>query len=112
MMVGSLADVMLKELRILHLDPKTARRLEFHSGQSLDRGDFIAHPQNDKFLQQGHTYLNKATPSNSVSPCGPRIQTHESMRLNLFKLPQQAFSPDTTGRFRKTLEFMCFLVIY
>ena len=31
------------------------------------------------FLQQGHTYSNKATPPNSVTPYKPMIQTHESM---------------------------------
>ena len=40
------------------------------------------------FLQQGHTYSNKATPPNSASPYGPNTQTYESMGPFLFKSPQ------------------------
>ena len=31
------------------------------------------------FLQQGHTYSNKATRPNGTTPHGPGIQTHEPM---------------------------------
>ena len=31
------------------------------------------------FLQQGHTYSNKATPPNCATPYMPSIQTHESV---------------------------------
>ena len=36
-------------------------------------------PTVKQFLQQGHTYSNKDTHPNSVTPCGPCIQTRESM---------------------------------
>jgi hypothetical protein len=31
------------------------------------------------FLQQGHTYSNKATSPNGIPPCGPSIQMHKAM---------------------------------
>jgi hypothetical protein len=53
--------VLEKELRVLHLDPQAAGRknswawLRFLKPQSLSLGTH--------FLQQGHTYFSKATPS-------------------------------------------------
>jgi hypothetical protein len=45
-------DVVLKERRILHLDPKAARRkLEFHTGWSLNIGDLKLPPHRHKHTQ-------------------------------------------------------------
>jgi hypothetical protein len=59
------ADMVLeKELRVLHLDPKAARRIFdlFHTGQSFSIGDLKAYPNSDTLpptrlhlLQQDHT---------------------------------------------------------
>jgi hypothetical protein len=65
----------------LHLDPK-AESLS-HPGWSLN----IASPALTHFLQQGHTYFNEDTAPDGVTPCGQGIQTCESRRPNLFKLP-------------------------
>ena len=80
---GSLqADMVLEELRVLHLNPKAGdrdcllqaarRRLEFHIEQSLIMGD-------THILCQGHINSNKATPPNIAIHFGPNIQTHDSM---------------------------------
>ena len=83
-----------EELRVLHLHLKAAR-LFFCTGQS-----FKAHPHSDTLpltrphpLQQSHTHSNKDTPPNSVTPSGPSIQIHESMRAKLFKPPHWLYSP-------------------
>jgi hypothetical protein len=53
----------------------------FHTGWSLSIYDtskptsIVSH-----FLQQGHSYSNKATPPNSATLYEPSIQIHESMR--------------------------------
>lgn len=40
--------MVLEEMRLLHLDPKTAReRLSFHTGQSMSMGDLKAQPHSD-----------------------------------------------------------------
>jgi hypothetical protein len=57
------ADMVLeKELRILHLDPMTARKRFFYTGQNLSIGDPKAYLHSDTLpltrphlLQQGHT---------------------------------------------------------
>jgi hypothetical protein len=60
----------LEELRILHLDPKADRRM-----LSILRQIQADHPRRSgsqptptvtHFLQQGHTYSNKATPPNKA----------------------------------------------
>ena len=55
-------------------------------GHSLSIGELQANPHSDTLpltkpqpLQQSHTYSNNAMTSNSAIPCGPSIQTHESM---------------------------------
>jgi hypothetical protein len=61
------------------------------------------------FLQQNHTYSIKATPSNSVSPYGSSIQTHESEGSFLFKptkLPSFISASYLQWR-RKTLNRTC-----
>jgi hypothetical protein len=80
--------VLEKELRVLHLDPmedrrglSSAGRMEglFLPGQSLSTGKDIQGPPPTvtHFLQQDHTYSNKAIPSNSANSYGPRTQTNE-----------------------------------
>jgi hypothetical protein len=57
------ADMVLeKELRVLHLDPQTAKAAVNHTGHSLIIGDLKAHPLSDTLsptrphlLPQGHT---------------------------------------------------------
>jgi phenylalanyl-tRNA synthetase beta subunit len=50
------ADVVLEELRVLHFDPKAARRrLSFHTGWSLNKEDLKACLYSVTcFFQQGH----------------------------------------------------------
>jgi hypothetical protein len=62
--------VLEKELRVLHLDPKAARRRLIPHW-----ADLKAHPHSP----QRHTSTDKATPPNSATSCGPSIQAHESM---------------------------------
>jgi hypothetical protein len=72
-------DMVLEEPRILHLDLKVARGRQY-PGWSLSINK-ISKPtcRVMYFLQQSHTYSNKATPPNSTTPSGPSTQTHESM---------------------------------
>ena len=74
------ADLVLDELRVLHLDSKEARmvlqavrRLSFHTGQTLSIETSKTIPTVTHFLQQGHTYSDKTTPPNSATPYGPSI---------------------------------------
>jgi hypothetical protein len=75
-------------MRVLHLDPKAARkRLSSAGSQERDLlliGQRLS-PQNPPlqwpFLEQGHTHSNKATPPNSVT----------SHRPSIFKPPQGLF---------------------
>ena len=61
------ADMVLeKELRILHLDLKAARKKTVF--QASRRGVSNPTPTMTHFLQQGHTYSNEATPPNSATP--------------------------------------------
>jgi hypothetical protein len=72
--------VLAKELRVLHLYPKaTGRRLALSSWVELMHRTSKPMPTVTHFFQQGHTYSNKVTPPNSVTPCESNIQTHESM---------------------------------
>lgn len=84
---GSMAaGMVLEEPRVLHLGLQVAegdwppqavrRRLWFHTGCSLS---FYMRPES--LPPQWHTSFNKATPPNSIPPCGPSIQTHESMSV-------------------------------
>jgi hypothetical protein len=52
--------MVLEELKVLPLDPKAARR-------------YI--PTMTHYLQQGHTYFNKATSSNSATPWAKHTHT-------------------------------------
>jgi hypothetical protein len=54
--------VLKEELRVLHPDPKAAEGSVCHTEFSLSTGDLKASPTVTHFLQQGHTYSNKATP--------------------------------------------------
>jgi hypothetical protein len=54
--------VLEKELRVLHLDLKTARR-------RLSKPT----PTMTHLLQQGHSYSNKAIPPNSATSCEASI---------------------------------------
>ena len=70
------------ELRVLHLHPKTASgRL---TSRELGWGSY-AHTDSDT---PGHTYSNKATPTNVATPWSKNIQTitfHSLAPINLFK---------------------------
>jgi len=74
-----MADMVLEELRVLHLDL-----------QAVGRDSELLWPQSPPsvtyFLQQGHTHFNKVTPPNSTSPYEPMgaifIQT---LKLKTFK---------------------------
>jgi hypothetical protein len=63
--------VLEKELRVLHLDLQGAGS-NCATGQGLSIWDLKAHPLVTCFLQQGHTYSNKATPSNTATSYGPK----------------------------------------
>jgi hypothetical protein len=58
------AGMVQEELRVLHLRLKAARM-----------GDLKPIPTVTHLLQQGHTYSNRATPSNSATPWTEHIQT-------------------------------------
>jgi hypothetical protein len=72
------ADLGMEELRVLHLDPKAAkRRLSFAGSQE---GSEILHwvgGEHEDLTPQWHTSSNKTIPPNCA--CGPSIQTHESV---------------------------------
>jgi hypothetical protein len=67
------ADLMLEELRVLCLVPKTNIRLPCNQKDS--GGGSQSPSAQTHFFQQGHTYLNKATPPNSATPWATHIQT-------------------------------------
>jgi hypothetical protein len=77
-----LADMVLEEPRVLHLDPKASRR-RLSSTDSQDEGLFCTGgsliTRNLKaytvthFLRQGHTYFNRATSPNSAISYVPSI---------------------------------------
>ena len=87
-----MADMVLEELRVLHLDAQAARRrLCFHTGWSLDIGDLKTHPHSDTL-----PHLNKAIPPNNAIPCGlsiqPRVyggQTYSNHHSNLELEPKR-----------------------
>ena len=60
--------VLKKESRVLQLDLKAVRGL---TSRCLGEGSQSPPPL---FLQQGHTYSNKTTPPNSVTPRAKHIQ--------------------------------------
>ena len=60
-------------------------------GSSLKAHAPSPNPPVTHFLQQGHTYSNKATPPNSVTPWAKGIQTATVSSLLLFKLSQSPF---------------------
>jgi hypothetical protein len=61
----------LEELRVLHLVPKANKRLAKPT------------PTVIHFLQQGHTYSNKATPHNSVTFWAKHIQTTTDIKVKV-----------------------------
>jgi hypothetical protein len=84
-----------KELRVLHLDPKAAKRRLCSAGSQEE--PLILHwaevehfetsnptPIVTHFLQQGHIYLSKAIGPNSEAPHRPSIQAHESIGAKPF----------------------------
>jgi hypothetical protein len=66
------SDMVLEELRVLHLVLKENRSLAFRQleGRSQSAPSKMTH-----FLQQGHTHSNKATPPNSATHWANHIQT-------------------------------------
>jgi hypothetical protein len=75
------ADLVLEEPRVLQVALKAARRRsEFHTGRSLSIGDLKACP----LIPPTRPHLLSAI------PCGPSIQTHESMGA----IPIQTTTPD------------------
>lgn len=77
-------DMVLEELRVLHLDPKAARR-RLHSTVSRASKPTMTH-----FLQQSHASFNKAAPPNSAASFD---QASKHMNLSgsfLLKPPQRA----------------------
>jgi hypothetical protein len=67
--------MMLEEQKVLYLDSEAARRrlstphwVELEHLKPQSPASTVTH-----LLQQGHTSSNKATPPNSVIPCGPSI---------------------------------------
>lgn len=55
--------------------------------------DLKAHTLVLYLFQQNHTYYSKKTTSpNSITPCGPRIQTHDSVGAVLFQPPYSPMS--------------------
>jgi hypothetical protein len=86
---------------VLHLDLKATRRLLLPHWAELEPSKpayTMTH-----FLQQGHTYSNKATPPNSVTSYGPSIQTREPMGAKTFQTATPTFvtlptlGPQTKG---------------
>lgn len=79
------ADMVLEELRILHLDQKAARRLshpvEFEHRKPRTSASTVTLPPRPRLPQPGHTYPNQATPSHSTIPYGSGIQTHGSTEV-------------------------------
>jgi hypothetical protein len=71
--------MVLEELRVLHLNPKEARRrLWLHIGQSLSIENLKTHP---------HTSSNKATPPHRVLPEGQAFKHRSQWAPNLLKPP-------------------------
>jgi hypothetical protein len=56
------AGMVLEELRVLHLHPKEARSRLFQVARSVSKPI----PTVTHFLQQSHTYFNKATPDSGT----------------------------------------------
>jgi hypothetical protein len=67
------AGMALKELRVLYFILKTNRRQL--ASRKLGRGSQSLPPTVIQFLQQGHTYSNKAISLNSATPWNKHIQT-------------------------------------
>jgi hypothetical protein len=95
------ADLVLEELRVLHLDLKAARRRLSHwaelelilymRSQSLSYSDTLPPSRPQLF--------NKAIYPNSATFYGPSIKTHEPIGPNLFKPLQHVMQgPVTLGR--------------
>lgn len=83
------ADIVLEELRVLHIDPKAARRELFSTGsqESLDHTGqtwiYILRAQCPALtvthcLLQGRNSSNKVTPMNSATSHGPACSNHHN----------------------------------
>jgi hypothetical protein len=81
------ADMVLEEeTRALHLDLEAAkRRLSSILGRTYAQETPKPMPRVTHVFHQGYIYSNKVTPPNSATPCGPSIQTHESMGAKLIQ---------------------------
>jgi hypothetical protein len=81
--------MVLEELRALHPDQKIAEETVSHTGCSLSIYDLKAHPRVTYFLQQGHTYSNKATLPSSATPYGQAFKLINLQGSFLFKPPDR-----------------------
>jgi hypothetical protein len=61
------ADIVLEELRALHLDPQAAEGDSVPHWAYLEHGRPQSLPPLTHFFQQGYTYSNKAAPPNILS---------------------------------------------
>lgn len=69
---------------VLELDPEAAGCELCHIWTSLSIGDFKAQSTEVCFLQQGHTYSNKATPPNhATSNGGHFLSNHQQLIIFL-----------------------------
>jgi len=68
-----------EELRVLHLHLEAASRIltsrKLHEGYKAQTHSDAPTPTRPHLLQQGHTYSNKATPTNGATPWAEQIQT-------------------------------------
>ena len=71
--------------------PQSRRGSPFCTGLSLSIGPQNLPPTVIHFLQQGHTYFNKAKPPNSVTSYELSFQTHESVAANPIQLTVPAY---------------------
>lgn len=76
--------VLMKELKVLHLDPQTAERDCVLHWAWLTKASKSASTVTH-FLHQEQTYSNKAMASNSTTPYEPSFQTREFRRAILIQ---------------------------
>jgi hypothetical protein len=82
--------MVLEELRIQHLFSEGKQEIDFQATRTRVLKPM---PTVLYFLQQGHTYSNKATPSNIVPLPGPGIfKPSQSVLNNGIAVPQDAYS--------------------
>ena len=80
---GSIQAGMMLKKSVLHIDLKTARRRPSSAGSQeetlIPHWVELRHRRAQSPSRRRHNPSNKATPPNSAIPCGPSIQTYESM---------------------------------